>query len=110
MLEKSQRITSRLAYSFGAFGHDAFYATLSTYFIMFITSHLFDSNSGAEGAKMIGYITLIIMALRILELVIDPFIGNAIDNTHTRWGHFKPWILIGGTIGSVALCILFTNM
>ncbi|TCS80452.1 glycoside-pentoside-hexuronide (GPH):cation symporter [Pectinatus cerevisiiphilus] len=110
MSEKSQHIRSRLAYSFGAFGHDAFYATLSTYFIMFITSHLFDKDSGAMGAKMIGYITLIIMALRILELLIDPFIGNAIDNTRTRLGHFKPWILIGGTIGSVVLMILFTNM
>lgn len=41
---KGRKITSRLAYSFGAFGHDAFYATLSTYFIMFVTSHLFDKN------------------------------------------------------------------
>lgn len=35
-MEKTKRsITSRLSYSFGAFGHDMFYATLSTYFIMF---------------------------------------------------------------------------
>lgn len=46
---KGRKITSRLAYSFGAFGHDAFYATLSTYFIMFVTSHLFDKSSGAQG-------------------------------------------------------------
>lgn len=110
MSENGGRISSRLSYSFGAFGHDAFYSTLSTYFIMFITSHLFDENSGAMGAKMIGYITLIIMVLRILELLIDPFIGNTIDNTNTRFGHFKPWIFIGGTVGSIALIILFTNM
>lgn len=50
---KGRKITSRLAYSFGAFGHDAFYATLSTYFIMFVTSHLFDKSSGAQGTQMI---------------------------------------------------------
>ncbi len=105
-----RKITSRLSYSLGAFGHDMFYATLSTYFIMFVTSHLFDKSSGATGDKMIASITLIIMILRFVELVIDPFIGNAIDNTRSRWGHFKPWILIGGTIGGIALTILFTNM
>ncbi|VDK14121.1 hypothetical protein OAL24_00919 [Oenococcus sicerae] len=81
MEKTKQSITSRLSYSFGAFGHDMFYATLSTYFIMFVTSHLFDKDSGATGSKMIGYITLIIMILRFVELTIDPFIGNTIDNT-----------------------------
>lgn len=108
--DKRKRITSRLSYSFGAFGHDMFYATLSTYFIMFVTSHLFDKSSGGQNARMIGYITTIIMILRFVELVIDPFIGNTIDNTDTRWGHFKPWVVAGGTVGSVMLIILFTNM
>lgn len=107
---KGRKITSRLAYSFGAFGHDAFYATLSTYFIMFVTSHLFDKSSGAQGTKMIAYITMIIAALRFVELAIDPLIGNAIDNTNSRWGHFKPWIVMGGTIGSVVLALLFTSL
>ncbi|MBF7103220.1 PTS sugar transporter subunit IIA [Pediococcus pentosaceus] len=107
---KSRKITSRLAYSFGAFGHDAFYVTLSTYFIMFVTSHLFDKSSGAQGTKMIAYITMIIAALRFVELAIDPLIGNAIDNTNSRWGHFKPWIVTGGTIGSVVLALLFTSL
>jgi lactose/raffinose/galactose permease len=82
---KGRKITSRLAYSFGAFGHDAFYATLSTYFIMFVTSHLFDKSSGAQGTQMIAWITMIIAGLRFVELAIDPLIGNAIDNTNSRW-------------------------
>lgn len=108
--KQGQVLTSRLSYAFGAFGHDMFYATLSTYFIMFVTSHLFDKSSGATGSKMIGYITLIIMILRFVELAIDPFIGNTIDNTSTRWGNFKPWIVGGGLISSITIAILFTNM
>lgn len=107
---KSQKMKSRLAYSFGAFGHDAFFTTLSTYFIMFVTSQLFTKSDGAQGARMIGIITMIIFILRFVELAIDPLIGNAIDNTQSRWGHFKPWIVVGGTVGSVVLAILFTNM
>ena len=104
------KIISRLSYSFGAFGHDAFYATLSTYFMIFVTGHLFDKDSGGESAKMIAAIGVIIAVLRIVELAIDPLIGNAIDNTNSRWGHFKPWIVAGGTIGSIVLAILFTSI
>ena len=103
-------MTSRVSYAFGAFGNDIFFATLSTYFIMFVTTHLFNSVNAAQNDKMISSITLIIFLLRFVELAIDPFIGNAIDNTSTRWRKFKPWVVVGGTVGSVALIILFTNM
>ncbi len=104
------KFTSRLSYTFGAFGNDVFYAALSSYLIMFITSHLFNTGDKATNNRLISYVTLIIMILRIVELLIDPFIGNAIDRTKTRWGHFRPWVVVGGTISSVALLILFTNM
>lgn len=100
----------RLAYSFGAFGNDAFYGLLSGYLIMFITSHLFNSGNQAVDNKMISLVTLIIMALRIVELFIDPFIGNAIDRTKTRWGHFRPWVVAGGTVSAVLLLCLFTSL
>ena len=109
-VSKKQAATSRISYAFGAFGHDIFYATLSTYFITFITSHLFNTGDAAQNNRMVLYITQIIAGLRIVELVIDPFIGNMIDNTKTRWGKFKPWVVAGGTISSIALLILFTDM
>ena len=93
----------RLAYSFGAFGNDSFYGLLCGYLIMFITSHLFDTGNKALDNKMISAVTLIIMCLRFIELFIDPFIGNAIDRTKTRWGHFRPWVVIGGTVSAVIL-------
>ena len=48
---------------------------------------------------------MIIAGLRFVELAIDPLIGNAIDNTNSRWGHFKPWIVIGGIIEFKSLII-----
>ena len=101
---------SRLFYSLGAFGHDAFFALLSTYFMMYVTGHLFDSSDKAFDNRMIGYVTFIIFALRIVELIIDPMIGNAIDRTHTRWGKFKPWVVGGGVISAVLLATLFTPL
>lgn len=108
--EGKMSLGARLAYSFGAFGNDAFYALLSGYLIMFITSHLFNTGNKAEDAKMISMVTIIIMLLRIVELFIDPFIGNAIDRTKTRWGHFRPWVVVGGSISAVILLLLFTTL
>lgn len=113
MKDKNRRkmsLGARLTYSFGAFGNDSFYGLLSGYLIMFITSHLFNTGSASDNAKMISTVTIIIMVLRIVELLIDPFIGNAIDRTKTRWGHFRPWIVIGGSISAVILLMLFTNL
>lgn len=108
--EGKMSLGARLAYSFGAFGNDSFYGLLSGYLIMFITSHLFNTGNAAEDAKMISMVTLIIMVLRIVELFIDPFIGNAIDRTKTRWGHFRPWVVVGGSVSAVILLMLFTNL
>lgn len=108
--EHKMSLGARLAYSFGAFGNDAFYGLLSGYLIMFITSHLFNTGNKAEDAKMISIVTIIIMLLRIVELFIDPFIGNAIDRTKTKWGHFRPWVVVGGSISAVILLLLFTNL
>ncbi|MBA1392409.1 lactose permease, partial [Lactobacillus sp. XV13L] len=94
----------------GAFGNDMFYGALSTYFIMFITTHLFNTGNKAQNDRMILYITSIITALRIVELLIDPFIGNWIDRTKTRFGQFKPWVVVGGTITSIILLLLFTDL
>lgn len=103
-------VRSRLAYSLGAFGHDAFFALLSTYFMMYVTGHLFTSSDKHFDNKMVWYVTMIIMVLRIVELLIDPLIGNAIDRTNTRWGKFKPWVVGGGIISAILLAALFTPL
>ena len=33
-----------------------------------------------------------------------------IDNTHTKYGKFKPWVVGGGIISSIALLLLFTDL
>lgn len=105
-----QKAISRVSYAFGAFGNDVFYGALSTYFIMFVTTHLFNTGDKAQNDRMIMYITAIITILRVVELIIDPFIGNWIDRTKTRFGQFKPWVVIGGTITSIMLLLLFTDL
>ena len=84
--KKSEKMSlgAKRAYTFGAFGNDVFYMAISTYLINFITSNLFKTGDEQLDNTLIGAVTMIIMILRILELFIDPFIGNAIDRTKTK--------------------------
>ena len=109
MSNGKNRIWQRIAYACGTFGHDVFYAMIGTYFMIFVTSNLFNSDNPTNDAYMIGIVTTIILVLRIAELFVDPFIGNIIDKTKTRWGRFKPWGLGGAVIAAVTLAILFTD-
>lgn len=110
-MEKSKgQMKSRLSYAAGAFGNDVFYATLSTYFIMFVTTHLFNTGDPKQNSHYVLLITNIIAILRILEVFIDPLIGNMIDNTNTKYGKFKPWVVGGGIISSITLLLLFTDL
>ncbi len=45
---------------------------------------------------------------RVFDAISDPFIGVIVDNTRTRWGKFKPWILIGLVASTVLMTLMFT--
>ena len=109
MSTSTGKVWPRIAYACGTFGHDVFYAMLATYFMIFVTSNLFNSGNASHDQYMIGIVTTIILVLRIAELFVDPFIGNIIDKTKTRWGRFKPWVIVGAFVAAITLALLFTD-
>lgn len=48
-------------------------------------------------------IGIILLASRLFDAVIDPFIGYLSDNTRSRWGARKPWLVVG-TVASM-ICV-----
>lgn len=99
----------KISYALGAFGHDIYYGTLSTYFMIFVTKSMFEGAPKATQAKMIALVTTLVVGIRLVEIVFDPIIGGIIDNTKTKWGKFRPWLCVGGTISAVCLIMMFTN-
>lgn len=105
-----KQIISYASFCLGNLGHAAFYGVMSTYFIIFITSGMFSGLKQSVADKLIGLITALMVLIRIVELVIDPILGNIVDNTKTKWGKFKPWIFIGTMVSAVLLLVLFTGI
>jgi lactose/raffinose/galactose permease len=97
----------RISYALGAFGHDTYYVALSTYFMIFVTSVMFEGSPNAS--RMIGIVTTLVVGIRLAEIAFDPIIGGIVDNTRTKYGKFKPWLVIGGIISSLMLIAIFTN-
>ncbi|RDF89411.1 glycoside-pentoside-hexuronide (GPH):cation symporter [Leuconostoc mesenteroides] len=104
------KLVEMISFALGNLGHAAFYGALSTYFIVYVTSGMFDGLPQSVANKLIGLITALVVIIRLAEVIIDPILGNIVDNTKTRWGKFKPWQVIGAVVSSVLLVVIFTGI
>ena len=100
-----QKISGRTRWSFGlgCIGRDAAYTLVSTFIMTYLTLAV-----GLSDWQLM-VVGGIMVAARIWDAVNDPMMGTIIDNTHTRWGKFKPYILSGALLNSVFIVLLFTD-
>jgi len=94
---------NRYTFGLGTVGRDMLYSLVSMYFLFYLTEILDLPDS------TMWYMTAALTVLRVFDAVNDPLMGVLVDNTKTRWGKFKPWILIGGIIGGILTVLLFTD-
>ena len=97
---KKLNFISKLCFGIGAFGKDAVYAIVGTYLMMYLT----DFRSVAP-----AFVGTLFMVARIWDAFNDPFMGMIVDNTRSRWGKFRPWILIGTILNAIVLVFLFMD-
>ena len=76
-------------FPFGTVGRDMLYQLFTNYILLFV---LFTHQLTA--AQLMA-ITFIMVAARVFDALNDPIMGNIIESTRTRWGKYKPWLLIG---------------
>ena len=95
---------NKYCFGLGTIGRDMFYSMESMYLLFFLTEikNLDD--------KMLALVGGVLTALRILDAFNDPITGVIIDNTHTRWGKFKPWMVIGALVSSVCMLLMFADL
>jgi len=56
----------------------------------------------------LAWVALASALARVLDAIIDPFVGWLSDHTQSRWGRRRPWIAIAAPIAAVVFVALFT--
>ena len=92
---------NRWMFGIGTIGRDMLY-TLISMFLMFYLTDVLDLSD-----RIMAYITMMMVFVRIFDAFNDPFMGMLVDNTKSKWGKFKPWILIGALLTSIFTILFF---
>lgn len=90
----------KISYGIGAVGLDLSYGMFYSFLSYYLSSVL--------GLKE-GFLLLLTPIARIWDGINDPMMGTIVDNTKTKHGKYRPWILIGAICNAVVLFLLFTN-
>lgn len=95
-----KKLKDKLAYGVGAVGLDLSYGLFYSFLAKYLTDILHLNK------KFLLFLTPV---ARIWDGINDPLMGTIVDNTNTKMGKYRPWILIGSTCNAVVLSLLFTN-
>ena len=94
---------NRYAFGLGTIGRDMLYTLVGIYFMYYLTDVLNLPD------QTMWYMTGVLTVLRVFDAVNDPLMGVLVDNTHSRWGKFKPWIASGGVVSALLTILMFTD-
>ena len=99
----NQITRNKICFGLGTVGRDALYSLVSMYLLVHLTDVVKFSD---DGLAVIG---IMLTLFGVFDAIIDPFVGAIVDNTKTRWGKFKPWILIGMIGTGILTVLMFHN-
>jgi len=95
---------NRWTFGVGTLGRDMVYTLVATFLITYLTEVLSLQDS------TLLWVSGLILGARLFDAVMDIVMGSIVDNTRSRWGHYKPWILAGVLASAVFTVLMFTDL
>lgn len=88
-------------YAVGAIGKDLISNFVGMFYLFYLT------NAIGLSPMILG---IAFFFAKIWDGVNDPMMGAIVDNTRTKFGKFRPWILIGSVINGLVVILMFANI
>ncbi|MCR4998667.1 MAG: glycoside-pentoside-hexuronide (GPH):cation symporter [Lachnospiraceae bacterium] len=100
-MEQKRKLTTaeKASYGIGAVGKDMMYMLSASWVFYY-----FQDIMGAS-AIVLGIIS---MVARVFDAFNDPIMGVIVAKTKTKWGKFRPWLLIGTITNAIVLVVMFS--
>lgn len=95
-----KKVSAREKYAFGigAIGKDAICNMVGSFLMLYFTDTLFLAPA---------FVGILFFAARIWDAFNDPMMGMIVDNTRSRFGKFRIWLIIGTLVNAVVFVLLF---
>lgn len=88
----------KLSYGIGAVGKDMVYMLTAAYILYYFQDIM--------GISAI-FTGVLLLAARVFDALNDPVMGVVVAKTKTKFGKFRPWLLIGTLLNAVVLYLMF---
>jgi len=101
---QNNSIRNRVTFGLGTIGRDMVYALVNMFLIFYLTDII------NLPISTMWWIAGIILVARIFDALTDPLMGFIVDNTRSRWGKFKPWLVVGAISSPIFTVLLFSDL
>jgi len=102
VLEQKIYQRNKWTYSVSGIGRDMMYTLVASFLMTYIQF----SGLGLTEAEF-SAIGIILVLGRIWDGINDPIMGSIVENTKSKYGKFKPWILVGAVLTSISVLLMF---
>ena len=76
----------------------------NVYFVLILS---YVATFGENILGLVGYASIMVTLMRLFDAVTDPIIGALMDKTNTKFGKFRPFMVIGNLIMAVSVIVLY---
>lgn len=97
---KLKQYLDSLWYGIGAVGLDLSYGMFYSFLMIYLTDVI---------KLPIMFLIILTPLARIWDGINDPMMGSIVDNTKTKLGKYRPWVIIGACSNALVLFLLFTD-
>ena len=77
----------------------------NVYFVL-ILSYIANFGNAVLGLAML-FASFMVTGMRVFDAITDPIIGALMDKTNTRFGKFRPFMVIGNAIMAISVLLLY---